>query len=181
MRLKLQHLTTLTTILLALFGIFLTITLPISKMVRTLFALINQHNLSNNSALISAIEDYTKSTIIFIIFMWMFFYLYKNYKTYINSFLKKHFLIIKGFGILYVAILAIVPVLKTSLNSYVQLTPYHHIFIYLVIIIVFFCVFISSFDENIMSKQFRIAEILVCLFLCMMGLGLFFFLMSSPN
>lgn len=129
----------------------------------------------------SLVMDYIKATVIFIALMTLLFSFYQSYRRHINTFLKKHFLVIKGFGILYVAILAIVPVLKNALVQYGQLSPYHHVFIYLVIIIIFFCIFISSFDENIMGKEFHISELFVCSFLCIMGLALFFCLMESPG
>lgn len=181
MKLTAGHIKTCTVIIITILGVLMTLYLPISAVVQQIFGSISSSYLASHRSFIIAIEDYTKSTLIFVILIWMFFHLYKNYKTHINTFLKKHFLIIKGFGILYVAILAIVPVLKSSLNAYVQMSPYHHIFIFLVIIIVFFCVFISSFEEDVMNKQFRITELFVCFFLCLMGLGLFFFLMNSPN
>jgi len=177
MKLDSSHFKTAKMITLALVCIAVTVFLPISALVSKL----NLAKLTANQALIYTIEDYIKATLIFIIAIWALFHLYKNHKNSINLFLKKHFLIIKGFGILYVAILAIVPVIKSSLMVYGQLTPYHHILIYLIVIIVFFCVFISSFDENIMDKQFRVSEICVCFFLCVMGLVLFFCLMQSPT
>lgn len=181
MKIKSRRINIFIAILIVLFGIVLIVNLPIAMIAKKLLLSIDNQYDSYHQALITAIEDYTKSTIIFMLFIWLFFHIYKHYKSRINSFLKQHFLIIKGFGILYVAILAIVPVLKDSLNAYVTLSPYHHIFIYLVIIIVFFCVFISSFEEDMMNKKFQIIELLVCFFLCLMGLGLFFLLMDAPN
>ncbi|RKS87494.1 hypothetical protein DES39_0728 [Orbus hercynius] len=181
MTLILSKLNPLIVVILSILGIALVVSLPLSTILMWLFTALHLSALSHNLVLITTIEDYIKATAIFIILMIMLFHLYQNYKRHVNRFLKKHFLIIKGFGILYVAILAIVPVLKSSLQQYGQLSPYHHLFIYLTIVIVFFCVFISSFDENIMGKQFRLSEIFVCLFLCMMGLALFFFLMGTSS
>ncbi|WP_392562409.1 hypothetical protein RHO12_02705 [Orbus sturtevantii] len=177
MKLIMSNLKTHKVMILAVICIVLISLLPISSLALKL----NITKLTASQTLIYTIEDYIKATLIFIIAVWALFHFYKNNKSHINNFLKKHFLIIKGFGILYVAILAIVPVLKSSLAVYGQLSPYHHILIYLVVVIVFFCVFISSFDENIMQKQFRFAEISVCFFLCILGLALFFFLMQSPT
>ncbi|WP_392564020.1 hypothetical protein RHO13_12695 [Orbus wheelerorum] len=177
MKPNMSNLKTRKVIILAAICIALTFFLPISTLVFKL----NISELNASQTLIYRIEDYVKATLIFIIAILALFYLYKNHRSHINTFLKKHFLIIKGFGILYVAILAIVPVLKSSLMAYGSLTPYHHILIYLIVVIVFFCVFISSFDENIMDKQFRFSEIFVCFFLCIMGLVLFFCLMQSPS
>lgn len=162
-------------IILTLVAIILTVYLPISS---TLLHL-DIGFLNDNVTLAYSIDDYVKATLIFIFIILMLFYVYKNHKAHINRFLKKHFLIIKGFGILYVAILAIVPVLKSSIATYWQITPFHHIFIYLVIIIIFFCVFISSFDETVLNREFHISELLVCFLLSIMGLVLFISLMEA--
>lgn len=164
-------------VLFTIFAIVLTVYLPISSILLHL----NIQVLNDNVALAYSIDDYIKATLIFVFVILMLFYVYKNHKAHINRFLKKHFLIIKGFGILYVAILAIVPVLKSSVATYWQITPFHHIFIYLVIIIIFFCVFISSFDETVLNKEFHISELLVCFLLCIMGLVLFISLMEAGS